>query len=190
MATDSLQCAPSPGGMERRPRAGAGLRTAPWSLGCTPHPAHLPEHGGHSGSPDPGSMLPQGPPHACFWQGWARREGGHVCFVQGSPGPMWLCRKLPEIRRNCRRPLFWGGGRQGGGRCQFGLFCPGRCLPPLPLASLRRPQLSPTRLAPQCLRPGGRPHPSTSALSNQRAKGHPRAPSWAAHPRTLAPGGR
>lgn len=35
-----------------------------------------------------------------------------MCFVQGSPGPMWLCRKLPEILRKYS-PLLQGGGRRG-----------------------------------------------------------------------------
>lgn len=154
----------------------------PGASDVPPHPTRLPEHGGQTWE-----RAPSGPAPRLLLAGPARREGGHVCFVQGSPGPMWLCRKLPEILRKYS-PLLQGGGRRGMRPAQP--FCTGRCLPPLPLALLCRPQLSPTCLATQRLRPGGRPHPSTSALNNQRSKGHPRVSSWAAHPRTLAPGGK
>lgn len=69
VATESLQCAPSPGGMERLLRAGAGLLTVPRSLGCTPTPRTSASTRWPPWVPRPGSLLPQGLPHACFWQG-------------------------------------------------------------------------------------------------------------------------
>lgn len=164
-----------------------------WTAHGTPEPRMYP-HTPHvclntvaTLGPQTREPAPSGPAPRLLLAGPVRREGGDVCFVQGSPGPMWLCRKLPEILRKYS-PVLQGGGRRGMRPARP--FSPGRCLPPRPLTSLCRLQLSPTCLATQCLRPGGRPHPSTSALNNQRAKGHPRAPSWAAHPRTLAPGGK
>ena len=104
-----------------------------------------------------------------------------MCFVQGFPGPTWLRRKLLEILKSCK-----GGGRRGTLPAQpFSHWA----LPASPSACFALQPAAVTCLVTQCLRPGGRPHPSTSTLSNPRAKGHPQATSWAAHPRTPAPGG-